>query len=101
MEKKEQVKEKMKNKFNELKKEIQKIKDENLQVFEAEFSEIISLFEKEKMESKEFSKLEGEDLQRFIDYYRDKENYTEEKINECLDDCDNDYHQTLAKLNEK
>ena len=101
MEKKEQVKEKMKNKFNELKKEIQKIKDENLQVFEAEFSEIISLFEKEKMESKELSKLEGEDLLRFIDYYRDKEGYTEEIINEYLDDCDNDYHQTLAKLNEK
>ncbi len=107
MEKKEQLKKELQNIFNELKKEIRKIKEEDFQNFDEYFEKILHLIDEEKMEPNEIvlkkeEKKENKknDRERFIEYYRDNGGYYEDFINECLDDCDGDYHKTLEKLGE-
>ena len=96
MAKKVQLKKDMQDKFDELKREI----NENSRNFDEEFKKILQLIDEEKMEQNEFTELKGKDINRFIEYYRDKKAYIETTINECLHEAKYNYKKTLELMGE-
>ncbi len=88
---KEQVKQDLRQVFNQLKNEIFINNNE----FDQDFEEIIKLFEEKKMEMNEISPLDKEDQELFIEYYRKANNYGKEYIKDCLESAKYDYQKTL------
>ena len=97
---KEKLKEKLRNKYNELKTEIKNIKDEDFKNFDIDFENIIKLIDEEKMELSEISTLNEKDQKRFVNFYSKEICKKESFIKKCLTKAKNNFQETLKEFKE-